>query len=75
MNDIGPEDNRLERLRDLSNQITLAMAEMVAFEARVNAALRAIIKAHQAHPPETPTTAPPPTFRRPPVRAGRKGGR
>ena len=39
------DDERLERLRDLSNQITEALGQMLVFEARVNAALREIVEA------------------------------
>jgi hypothetical protein len=45
------DDERLERLRDLSRRITDAMAEMIAFEARVNAVLLEIARQRTVRTP------------------------
>jgi hypothetical protein len=39
-----PDDARLERLRDLSDRITGALADMLAFQAQVDAVLRQIAR-------------------------------
>lgn len=54
-----PESERLQRLHDLSDQISAAMTEMLAFQARVTAALLQIERARAARARESAESAPP----------------
>jgi len=56
MPNTGPDNERLDRLRDLSAQIAAAMAEMLAFQTHVKATLRKIAKARGVDlPPVRPS--------------------
>jgi hypothetical protein len=66
------DDQRLERLRDLSDQIAAAMAEMLAFQAKVNATLHEIARTRGLERPPAPARRRTSRARRDVGRGGRR---